>query len=194
MPDNDIRLCHNYAMYRPASHTQSCVFSIVWSTRIVINIYTKQPKWSVVGSFHREMWWTCSSWQLRRYVSWEEFHEDMQLIQKNCHQYNPPDSEVRADCDDVFAFYCEELDKAKARSTTEVRARSTPAIIKLQSRSKVFASNKQLINTKLSVSIRDLARLQQPDNTVLENNNDIFCITISTILYSSHCEVKNNNW
>ena len=53
--------------------------------------------------------------EAREYVSWEGFHADMLLVRDNCHTYNEPTSQVRVDCDDVFAFFEQEEDKVLHR-------------------------------------------------------------------------------
>lgn len=49
--------------------------------------------------------------QSGKYVDFEEFHADMILVKDNCHLYNPEQSVVRKDCDEVFQFYNSEYEK-----------------------------------------------------------------------------------
>ena len=41
----------------------------------------------------------------------EDFHADMLLVRDNCHRYNPPGTDVRRDCDEVFNFYAQEYER-----------------------------------------------------------------------------------
>ncbi|KAK2141441.1 hypothetical protein LSH36_1097g00005 [Paralvinella palmiformis] len=46
-----------------------------------------------------------------QYSDLEEFHADMLLVRDNCHRYNPPGTDVRRDCDEVFSFYVQEYER-----------------------------------------------------------------------------------
>ncbi|XP_060563339.1 BRCA2-interacting transcriptional repressor EMSY-like [Ruditapes philippinarum] len=46
-----------------------------------------------------------------RYDEFEDFHSDMMLVKDNCYLYNPEQSLVRKDCDEVFSFYMSEHEK-----------------------------------------------------------------------------------
>ena len=55
---------------------------------------------------------TCISvLQSSRYRDFDDFHVDMMLVKENCCLYNPEQSAVRKDCDEVFAYYQQEYDK-----------------------------------------------------------------------------------
>ncbi|XP_041352455.1 BRCA2-interacting transcriptional repressor EMSY-like isoform X2 [Gigantopelta aegis] len=45
------------------------------------------------------------------YKSFDDFHFDMLLVQKNCYLYNHPQSKVKQDCEEVFSFYEQERTK-----------------------------------------------------------------------------------
>ena len=45
------------------------------------------------------------------YSGFDDFHADMVLVKENCYLYNPEQSAVRRDCDDVFNFYIQEFNK-----------------------------------------------------------------------------------
>ena len=46
-----------------------------------------------------------------KYRDFDDFHSDMLLVRENCCLYNPEQSAVRKDCDEVFAYYQQEYDK-----------------------------------------------------------------------------------
>lgn len=46
-----------------------------------------------------------------KYLDFEDFHSDMVLVKDNCYLYNPEQSVVRKDCDEVFQFYASEYEK-----------------------------------------------------------------------------------
>ena len=46
-----------------------------------------------------------------KYADFDDFHADMMLVKENCCLYNPEQSAVRKDCDEVFSFYQQEYDK-----------------------------------------------------------------------------------
>ncbi|XP_064639042.1 BRCA2-interacting transcriptional repressor EMSY-like isoform X2 [Lineus longissimus] len=54
-----------------------------------------------------------------QYSTIEDFHHDMVLIRDNCYLYNPPDHEVRRDCDDVYRFYIPEYERMVDRLRKE---------------------------------------------------------------------------
>ena len=67
-------------------------------------------------NFHGIQVWvmsvTCFSvLQSSRYRDFDDFHVDMMLVKENCCLYNPEQSAVRKDCDEVFAYYQQEYDK-----------------------------------------------------------------------------------
>ncbi|WAR28157.1 EMSY-like protein [Mya arenaria] len=45
------------------------------------------------------------------YGGFEEFHCEMMLVKENCYLYNPEQSVVRRDCDEVFNYYVHEYNK-----------------------------------------------------------------------------------
>lgn len=49
--------------------------------------------------------------ELGKYLEFEDFHSDMMLVRDNCYLYNPEQSLVRQDCEEVFTFYCQEHEK-----------------------------------------------------------------------------------
>lgn len=46
-----------------------------------------------------------------KYPEFDDFHSDMMLVKDNCYLYNPEQSLVRKDCDEVFQFYIAEYEK-----------------------------------------------------------------------------------
>ncbi|XP_045200175.2 BRCA2-interacting transcriptional repressor EMSY-like [Mercenaria mercenaria] len=46
-----------------------------------------------------------------KYLEFEDYHSDMMLVKDNCYLYNPEQSLVRKDCDEVFQFYLSEYEK-----------------------------------------------------------------------------------
>lgn len=45
------------------------------------------------------------------YGTLEDFHSDMLLVRSNCNLYNPMQSSVQKDCEEVFTFYNQEYEK-----------------------------------------------------------------------------------
>ncbi len=57
----------------------------------------------------------------------------MMLIQDNCHTYNPPGNQVRADCDQVFQYYYQDYDKTVDKwhkVSSEICGRNIPFTIR----------------------------------------------------------------
>jgi hypothetical protein len=62
-----------------------------------------------------------SLFQTGQYPQFDDFHADMLLVRNNCLTYNPPQTRVYRDCNQVFNYYNQEIDKMLDKSGNKVQ-------------------------------------------------------------------------